>query len=77
MQCEWWRAGTGSSGAASQPVPVSEPVGWHEVVENATGLRPLQDTKGGAHLFPITFLDDQKIEYKTEDQQELKLRSLD
>jgi len=31
-------------------------------VENATGGGPLQETKGGAHLFPIKFLDDQKIE---------------
>jgi hypothetical protein len=56
---------------------VREPVGWHEVVENATGGGPLQETKGGAHLFPITFFDDQKIEYKPEAQQGLKLLSLD
>ena len=77
MPCEW-RAGTESSGAASQPVvPVSEPVGWHEVVENATGGGPLRDKKGGAHLLPITFLGDPKIEYKPKAQQELNLLSLD
>ena len=38
---------------------------------------PLQETKGGAHLFSITFLDDQKFEYKPEAQQGLNLLSLD
>jgi hypothetical protein len=58
-------------------VPMSEPVGWHEVVEMAIGGGPLQDKKGGAHLLPITFLDDPKIEYKPEAQQGLSLLSLD
>lgn len=56
---------------------VSEPVGWYEVGENATGGGPLQDKKGGALLLPITFLDDPIIEYEPEAQQGLNLLFLD